>query len=190
MLQIAASIRLLAQVTEEPHVEEPGGIELLLPHTSELIAGLIAFGIIFVFVWKWVLPKVDQRLAARQEAITGQLRAAEASKQEAQTLLDDYRKQLSGARDEANRIVDEARRTADGVQADTVAKANAEAADIVRKARDEAVAEKDRAAAAIRAEVASLSLAVAEKAVAGAIDAKTQQKLVDQYIAELGGLRS
>ena len=45
------------------------------------------------------------------------------------------------------------------------------------------------AAAAIRDEVASLSLAVAEKAVAGAVDAKAHKKLVEQYIAELGALR-
>lgn len=188
-MHLLTPIRLLTQVIEEPATTEPDGIELLLPATPELIAGLLAFAIIFVFVWKWVLPVVDKRLEARQQAITGQLTAAENTKLEAEGLLTDYKRQVAGARDEANRIVEEARRTADALRAETVDRANTEAADIVRKARDEAAAEKDRAAAAIRAEVAALSLAVAEKAVVGAIDAKAQQKLVEQYIAELGGLR-
>ena len=181
-------VTLLGQVTEEP-VSEPEGIELLLPATSELIAGLLAFAIIFLFVWKWVLPSVDKRLEARQQAIVGQMKAAETTKLEAESLLEDYRKQVAGARDEANRIVEEARRTADTLRAETVSRAGAEASEIVRKAREEASSEKDRAASAIRAEVAALSMTVAEKAVVGAVDAKAQQKLVDQYIAELGGIR-
>lgn len=189
MMHLLAPIRLLAQVAEEPAAAEPDGIQLLLPATAELIAGLLAFAIIFFFVWKWVLPVVDKRLEARQQAITGQLVAAENIKLEAESLLTDYKRQVAGARDEANRIVDEARRTAESLRGETVTRANAEAADIVRKARDEAAGEKERAAGAIRTEVAALSMAVAEKAVAGAVDTKAHQKLVDQYIAELGALR-
>jgi len=186
-MHLLAPIRLLAQVTEEP-TTEPSGIDLLLPASSELIAGLIAFAIIFVFVWKWVLPVVDKRLAARQEAITSQLTAAEATKLEAESLLADYKQQVARARDDANRIVEDARRTAETHRSETTARADTEAAEIVRKAREEAAGEKQRAAGAIRDEVATLSLAVAAKAVAGAVDAKAHKKLVEQYIAELGAL--
>ncbi len=188
MMHHLVPIRLVGQVSEET-ASEPGGIDLLLPASSELIAGLLAFAIIFIFVWKWVLPTVDKRLEARQQAITGQLTAAETAKLEAESLLVDYKQQVAGARDEANRIVEDARRNAETLRVETVSRANTEAAEIVRKARDEAAGEKDRAAVGIRAEVAALSLAVAEKAVVGAVDAKAHQKLVDQYIAELGGLR-
>lgn len=189
-MNLFAPILLLGQVPEDTTTTtEPGGIKLLLPATSEMIAGLLAFAIIFIVVWKWVLPTIDKRLEARQQAITGQLMAAEATKVEAESLLTDYKKQVAGARDEANRIVDEARRTADSLRSETASRADAEAAEIVRKAREEAAGEKQRAAGAIRDEVAALSLAVAAKAVAGAVDAKAHQKLVEQYIAELGALR-
>ena len=37
--------------------EESGsGIDLLLPATSELVAGIAAFAIVFFFIWKWALP--------------------------------------------------------------------------------------------------------------------------------------
>lgn len=181
--------RILFQVVEEPHTEEPSGVDLVLPEINELIAGVIAFSIVFVFVWVWARPAIARTLAARQDAIIGQLKAAETTKIEAESLLTDYKKQVAGARDEANKIVEDARKNAESLRAETMERTNTEAADIVRKAREEAAAEKDRAAAAIRAEVAALSLAVAEKAVVGAMDAKAQQKLVEQYIAELGGLR-
>lgn len=171
-------------------VEEPSGVDLVLPEINELIAGVIAFAIVFLVVWLWARPAIARTLAARQDAITGQLTAAETTKVEAESLLADYKQQVAKARDEANQIVEEARRTADALRGDLVAKAEAEAAEIVRKARDEAAEEKARAAAAIRAEVASLSLAVAEKAVAGAMDAKTQKTLVDKYIAELSELKA
>ena len=174
---------------QEVVVDEPSGLDLVLPEMNELIAGIIAFSIVFVMVWVWARPAIARTLAARQDAITGQLKAAETTKLEAEGLLTDYKKQVAGARDEANRIVEDARRSADALRSETVERAETEAADIVRKAREEAAGEKERAAAAIRTEVAALSMAVAEKAVAGAVDTKAQQKLVEQYIAELGALR-
>jgi F-type H+-transporting ATPase subunit b len=71
-----------------------------------------------------------------------------------------------------------------------VGKAEAEAQTIVRKARDEAAGERERAVGAIRHEVASLSLDVAQRVVGESVDAAAQKKLVDRYIAELEGLNA
>ena len=185
MIQFLAPVLVLA---EEAVVEESGGIDLLLPETSELIAGFIAFLIIFAFVWKWVLPAADKALASRQEAITGQLTQAESAKQEAESLLDDYKKQLSQAKTEANTIVEGAREAADVLRADLVGKAETEADSIRGKARADAGAEIDRAAAQIRDEVAALSLELAQKVVAGSVDESVQQTLVDRYIDDLENL--
>ena len=35
--------------------ESSSGLELLLPATSELVAGIFAFAIVFFFVWKWAV---------------------------------------------------------------------------------------------------------------------------------------
>ena len=42
--------------------ESSSGLELLLPATSELVAGIFAFAIVFFFVWKWALPTLDETL--------------------------------------------------------------------------------------------------------------------------------
>ena len=187
MIQFLAPLIVLA---EEAVVEESGGIDLLLPETSELIAGFIAFSIIFVFVWKWVLPAANQTLAARQEAITGKLTQAEEAKKEAESLLDDYKQQLARAKGEANEIVDGARQTADALGTDLVERAEAEAESIRGRAREDAAAEKARVAGQIRDEVASLSLELAQKVVAGSVDESAQQTLVDRYIDDLGSLET
>ncbi|MCH7583599.1 MAG: F0F1 ATP synthase subunit B [Acidobacteria bacterium] len=179
-------IRILAQEV----VEESSGIDLLLPDTSELIAGFIAFSIIFVFVWKWVIPAADKALTARQEAITGQLTQAETAKQEAESLLDDYKKQLAQAKSEANTIVEDARQAADVLRSNLVGQAEEDAVSIRGKARADAGAEMDRAAAQIKDEVATLSLELAQMVVAGSVDESVQRTLVDRYIDDLGNLPS
>ena len=177
-----------ALLAAEEGVEEASGIDLLIPETSELIAGILAFSIIFFFAWKWVLPAVNRALDARREAITGQVTEAEKTKQEAEKLLADYRSQIANARSEANTIVDEAKATAESVRDDLVAKARAEADDITRKAREEAATEKDRAAASMRSEIGTLSLDLARKATAGALDEKAHKTLISQYLEDLEGM--
>jgi F-type H+-transporting ATPase subunit b len=172
----------------EPVGEETGGIQLLLPHPDELIAGLIAFVIIFFFVWKWAVPALNKTLEARQQAIRAEFEAAEAAKVEAESLLGDYRDQLSGARDEATAIVDEARTAGEQVKADIVSRAETEADQIKTRAHDEIEGERERVAGELRREVADLSLTVAEKVVGTSLDDDRQRELVDRYIDELGGV--
>lgn len=180
----------MIQILAQEVVEESSGIDLLLPDTSELIAGFIAFSIIFVFVWKWVIPAADKALTARQEAITGQLTQAETAKQEAESLLDDYKKQLAQAKSEANTIVEGARQAADVLRSNLVSQAEEDAVSIRGKARADAGAEMDRAAAQIKDEVATLSLELAQMVVAGSVDESVQRTLVDRYIDDLGNLAS
>jgi F-type H+-transporting ATPase subunit b len=168
--------------------EDASGTDLLLPVAEELIAGIIAFSIVFFFVWRFAVPALNEMLANRQAAVKGELEAAEAAKVEAESLLTDYRQQLDNARTEANRIVEEARQAGEAVRADIVAKAEQEAEAIKTRARDEVAGERQRASDEIRREVASLSLDVAEKVMGESLDRGAQQGLVDRYIDELGGV--
>ena len=167
--------------------EESGssGIDLLRPEMSELIAGVIAFAIIFFFVWRWVVPTMSATLARRQEEERSRLEAAENTKEEAEQLASQYREHLAGAKDEGTRIVDEARQAAESVRAETIARAQQEADDIVARARDEANAETARALAEARSTVANLSVDLAEKVVGRSLDREAQMGLVEDYLEEL-----
>ncbi len=165
--------------------EGGGGIDLLLPATNELIAGIIAFAIVFFFIRLWAWPAIDRSLENRRQAISGQLEDAEKAKVEAETLLQDYKKQMEEARAKGAEIIEEARATAEQLKADIVAKANSEAEQIVAKAREEAEAERRRILAEARDEVANLSIDLAERVVGQSLDRETQLGLVQRYLAEL-----
>jgi F-type H+-transporting ATPase subunit b len=62
--------------------------------------------------------------------------------------------------------------------------ARAEAEKVTERARQEIVAEKDRAMAELRAQVADLALAAAGKLVRSEMDGPTQRRLVEEFLAE------
>ena len=189
MLSFMTQAFLLLQEAEPAAEEEAGGIALLIPDKNEAIAGVIAFAIVFFFVWKWAVPALNKTLEARQQAIKAELQAAESAKVEAQSLLDDYQEQLAGAKTEAAQIVDDGRAAGEQVKADVVARAEAEAEQIKDRAAGEIAGERDRVAGELRRQVADLSIDVAEKVVGSSLDDQGQRELVDRYIDDLGGVR-
>ena len=176
-----AQIAILA--AEEAEKSDP--LDLLLPAPAELIAGAIAFVIVFFFVWRWAVPALNRTLEARQEAIGGQLAEAERAKSEAESLLADYKAQLAESKAKQNEIIEEARATAETVRADILAKAQAEAGQIVGKAHEEALVEKSRVLSEAKADVANLSIDLAERVVGANLDRAAQLGLVERYLADL-----
>jgi F-type H+-transporting ATPase subunit b len=168
--------------------EEVSDKKDLYPKLQELIIGLVAFAILFVFMSKWALPAVNKILEARRERIQGDLEKAEQSKTDAEKLLEDYRSRLSGARDEGNRIIEEARKTAESMQRDLRQKAEEEAQATVARAQEEIRAERDRVFQELKAQVGELSVELAARVVGESLDKKRHLKLVDDYIEELGAL--
>ena len=167
--------------------ESEGGsnTSLVLPEKSELIAGIIAFAIVFFFVWRWAMPTITATLEKRRQAITGQMDEAEKAKREAESLLSDYRAQLAEAKTEGSRLIEEARQSADQMKADIVAKAEQDAEGIRAKAREEASSEMSRALADARSQVGDISVELAGKIVGESLDAKAHKALIDRYLADL-----
>jgi len=174
---------ILAQAEE--HGEEVSEAKDLYPAVGELIVGLLAFAVLFFFTWKWVLPKFKEVLEQRGEQIQGEMEKAEATRKEADKLQEDYRTQLAGARDEANRIIEEARATADQLRRDLQAKAEEESQAIVGRAQEEIRAERDRVFQELRAQVGSIAVEIAGRVVGQSLDEKTHQRLIDEFIDEV-----
>jgi F-type H+-transporting ATPase subunit b len=159
--------------------------ENLYPHATELLVGAVAFAIVFFFMWKWVLPRVNVLLEQRREQIQGEMEKAEQAHQEADAQLADYRGQLAGARDEANRIIEEARRTADQLRVDLQAKAEQESQAIVQRAQEEIRAERDRVFQELRTQVGEIAVELAGKVVGAELDPSAHGRLIDEYIDQV-----
>lgn len=159
----------------------------LLPETNEIIWGSIAFLVVFVFLAKFGFPAVKEGMNARAERIRNNLDEAERTKAEAQSILDEYQRQLADARNEAGRIVEEARQAADAMRRDLMAKAEAEAAATRERAQSDIAAQVERATADLRTQVAQLSVEAAEMVVKNQLtDREAQIRLVEDYIAQVG----
>ena len=174
---------ILAQA--EGHEEEVSEPKDLYPAVGELIIGLIAFAVLFFFVWKWVLPRFKQVLEERREKIQGEMEKAEQTRKEADKILEDYRQQLAGARDESNRIIEEARQTADQLRQDLQAKAEEEAQATVARAQDEIRAERDRVFQELRQQVGEVAVELAGRVVGAELDKAAHERLIDEYIDEV-----
>lgn len=159
--------------------------EDLYPHAAELIVGAVAFGVLFYFMWKWVIPRLNTLLDERRAQIQGQLEGAEQTRQQAERELADYRSQLAGAREEANRIIEEARATAEQFRHDIQAKAEEESRLTVARAQDEIRAERDRVFNELRTQVGDIAVSLAGRVVGAELDTKSHERLIDDYIDQV-----
>lgn len=164
------------------------GIGILIPNLSEFIPALIAFLVIWVVLAKFAWPMIVGMLDKRQETIKNNLDEAEAAKIEAQRSLEEYKKQLADARREAAGIVDEARRAGEQVKADITAQAQAQADEMIAKAKRSIEKEKLAAIADLQSSVADLSVAVAGRFIGEGLSDADQRKLIEKYVAEAGAL--
>jgi F-type H+-transporting ATPase subunit b len=159
----------------------------ILPDIAELIYGTIAFAIVFGLLWKFAFPAINKMLAERSDKIQGNLERAEHSRQAAEQELAEYRAQLAGAREEANRIIEESRRTAERMRRDVQANAEQEAQATVARAQEEIRAERDRVFQDLRAQVGVIAVELAGRVVGQSLDPDTHQRLIDEYIEQVAG---
>jgi F-type H+-transporting ATPase subunit b len=165
---------------------EDTGTKLILPATNELIWGTVSFLLLLLVLWRvGVFKRIREALAERAARIQGNIEQAELEREESERLLAEYRKKLDSARDEANRIIQEARDAGEQVRRVILERAQEESARIIEGARQEIVAERERAAQELRREVGALAVSVAERVVGSSLDGQRQQRLIDDYIEEL-----
>lgn len=155
---------------------------------NEFWWGLASFSIIVgIFLWKGLAP-VKAVMQARTARIEDELAAAEAAKAEAEAELAALSGQLGDADAETAEIIADARRQAERLEADLVAKAEADIAEAKERSRIEIAAQRDQALADLRAAVAEQAKAAADAVVRSNLDdAATQSALIDDYISQLAG---
>jgi F-type H+-transporting ATPase subunit b len=157
----------------------------ILPDKAELIYGTIAFLLVFGVIAKFAFPALNAMLAERTAKIQGEMEKAESTRGEADQVLTEYRANLAGARDEANRIIEEARKTADQLRRDIQAKAEQESQATVAHAQEEIRAERDRVFAELRGQVGDIAVELAGRVVGQSLDKSTHERLIDEYIDQV-----
>lgn len=165
---------------------EPNGF--WLPHDiNEVIWGTLAFLIVAALLWLKALPFAKQAMASRSDRIATELSDAETARTEAEAELADLQSKLANAESERQRIIAEARQSAEALGAQLLARAEEDAAGIRARGVADAESAKHQAIADLQADVAALALGAAEAVITQSMDDATQQSLIDGYIDQVGG---
>jgi len=157
----------------------------ILPSTPEIVWGAISFAIVFVVMAKLAYPAINKAMKARTENIRGNIDEADRVRTEAESILEEYQRQLADARNEANRIIEEARQAAESVRGDLVRRAEEEVAELRRRNTEDLVAALERIVGQLQSQVRTLAIDLAERVVGSNLDRDQNLRLVDQFVAEL-----
>lgn len=158
----------------------------LVPHLSELIVGIIAFGLLYVFLSRKVFPIFERTFAERTAAIEGGIVRAQAAQAEAQAALEQYRAQLADARGEAASIRAEAQSERKGIVEQARVEAAEEASRVLDRGRAQMQADILSARAELSREVGRISVDLASKVVGENLaDTDRTRATVDRFIGDL-----
>jgi len=153
--------------------------------TVTLIAQMIAFGLLIWFVNKVMWGPLSGIMEARQKRIADGLAAAEKGKHEEELAKKKAVEVLKEAKAQAAEVVAQGQKRASEIIEEAKETARAEGDRIVTAANAEIEREINQAKETLRAQVASVAIAGAEKVLKREIDAKSHDALLSDLAAEI-----
>jgi F-type H+-transporting ATPase subunit b len=143
---------------------------------------LVVIFLMIKFAWKPIISALDER----EEGIKNALESAEKAKQEIESISSSNEELLRQAREERDAMLKEAREMKAKMIAEAESNAETEAAKIIASAKEAIEVEKKEALAELKAEVAQLSISVAEKLLKEELsDAKKDASFVNGLLGEV-----
>ena len=158
---------------------------MLDPNPGLIIWTIVTFVLLLIVLRKFAWKPLLTALHDRESSIRGTLEHAENAKAEAERILEENRKQLAKAGEEAQKILAEGRALGDRLKQEIVDQANQQSRRMVDQARLEIERDKESAIAQLRGEVAALAIQAAEKILNETLDAKRHRALIDDSISKL-----
>ena len=158
-------------------------MEALGLNLGYLFVQIFNFLIIFVVLRAWVFKPIIGLLETRREAIARGLEDARVAAEARANAEKEAQDIIAKAQAEANQKISEATERAEEAAREVHAHAEAEAA----KAREAALAEvdqeRDRILADVRGQVATLSMAAAQRLIGEALDEQRQHALIEEFFS-------
>jgi F-type H+-transporting ATPase subunit b len=141
---------------------------------------------IYFVAKKFLFGPVNKIIEDRQKEIDDMYQQADRSKTEAAQLCAEYEEKLSVATQTSDRLVKEAVARGQSREEEILRQANREADAIREKAVQDAAREKKKALNDAKDEISSIALEIAGKVIGESMDDEKQQRIVDNFLAELG----
>jgi F-type H+-transporting ATPase subunit b len=153
-----------------------------------LLAAIVQFLLLLILLRAVAYKPILKAMEDRQNNIEQSIREAENSRAEAKRVIDEYTAKMQEARQEASGIIENATKLAEASKAEILAKAQEETVKLTAKAKADIQAEKEKALAQLRDEVANLAILAASKIINKEINNQDHIKMVKEFVAEVGDL--
>ncbi|MDO6450068.1 F0F1 ATP synthase subunit B [Oceanobacillus profundus] len=153
---------------------------------GDMLVQLAFFIILLVLVKKFAWGPLMNKMQEREEYVAGEIEAAEKSRLEAEKASKDAAAQLNQVREEAQKLIEDAKAAGAKQEQDIVEAARKEADRLILAAQADIQNEKEKALQALQDKVASLSVLIASKVIEKEISTQDQEKLINDYIKEVG----
>lgn len=153
---------------------------------TTIVGTLLNALILFLVIKHFLFDKVNAVLEARKNEVEKTYSDADESLKNARALETEYTDKLQGAKEESAEIIKNATRKAQTRSDEIIDGAKEEARSLINKANADIEKEKKRAVNQIKDEISDIAMSIAEKVVEKEIDPKTHEKLVEEFIDDLG----
>ena len=154
---------------------------------SIIIQG-IGFIILLFVLKKFLFGKISAMIKERTEGIKGAYAKVESDKTEAERLKSEYQRKISEAEIEAARRIQDAVVEGERISGGIIQRAKEEVELMRVKAQESIEQERKKVLAEIRNQVVTLSILASSRIIQQSISPKTAEKLVDDFIEEMGEL--
>jgi F-type H+-transporting ATPase subunit b len=149
-----------------------------------VIVAALNFIVFLALIWRFGFDPIADILAQRKARIDQGLADAEQARKDRDAGVAERDQAMVQARREANALVAAAQKSAQELRDADIAATREELERLRKKAAADIVAERDRALADLRAEVADLALAAAGKVVGETMTDARQRRLVEEFLAD------
>jgi F-type H+-transporting ATPase subunit b len=146
---------------------------------------IVAFGITFFVLKKWIFGPVQSAIDSRRNRILEALNEADKARAEARRLLEEHRSLIGKARSEAEQILNEARRVADSQRERVREEIEADRQRRLEETSRQIEAETRRALEQIRAEVAELTLVATSRVTGKVLTKDDHRRLIEDAVSDL-----
>jgi F-type H+-transporting ATPase subunit b len=160
-------------------------MEALGINPGYLLVQIIAFIVIYVLLSRFLYDPLSRTLSERRARIAKGLEDAAAAANARRNAESEAEKVLVTARADAQKLIEEARGRGEEVAKAIHAEAQADAEKARAEAATRANEDRDRQLADLRGQVAAISIAVAQRLIGEALDAKKQQALINDFFAKV-----
>ena len=142
--------------------------------------------VLFTLLSYILFNPVRSLLEKRKQRIAEELETAKKSREEAIAYKEEYDKKLAEVEKEAETILSETRKKAMQNENRIIVDAKEEASRILTRAEAQIELEKKQALDDMKQEMISIASMMAQKVVTASIDTKTQDKLIEDTLKEMG----